>query len=424
MPDAVLAALRAASHEASGRSNHTDGVWLADDEPILPGVRPRYMAAPGSTAEAAAVLRAAAAHDLAVVVGGGLTKQDWAAPPRRCDLLLSTRRLTGVVEHAAGDLIAVVRAGTRLTELAELLAPAGQQLALDAPLSGATVGGTVAVSTSGPRRMLYGTVRDLLIGVTVVRPDGAVAHAGGKVVKNVAGYDLGKLITGSYGTLGLVTEAAFRLHPCPAASAYVSRRAADPADAARLVAGVLAGQVVPSALEIDAPAEGGLAVVVLLEGTANGVAGRAVRTTRLLGGDAAISDAPPGWWSAYPWGPGDVGMKLTAALSGVPALLTAALTARRQHGVPLALRGSAGTGVLYAGLPGTTRAETVAVVVDALRAAAGAAGGHAVVLTAPAAVRERVDLWGPVEGLELMRRVKRQFDPDARFAPGRFVGGI
>ncbi|MEV1286894.1 FAD-binding oxidoreductase [Micromonospora sp. NPDC049679] len=424
MPDAALAALRGASHEASSRTNHTDGVWLADDEPVLPGIRPRYVAAPGSTAEAAAVLRAAAAHDLAVVVCGGMTKQDWAAPPRRCDLVLSTRRLIGVVEHVAGDLIAVVRAGTLVTELRQLLAPAGQQLALDAPLPGATVGGTVAVSTSGPRRMLYGTVRDLLIGVTVVRPDGVVAHAGGKVVKNVAGYDLGKLITGSYGTLGLVTECAFRLHPSPAASAYVSRRVADPAAAGRLVADVLGAQVVPSALEVDAPPEGGFEVVVLLEGTAEGVAGRAVRTIRLLGGDAAISDAAPGWWSAYPWGSGDVGLKLTAALSGVPALLGAALAARERHGVPLRLRGSAGTGVLYVGLPGTAAPQTVAGVVDALRAAARDVSGHAVVLTAPAAVREHVDLWGPVEGLELMRRIKQQFDPDARFAPGRFVGGI
>jgi FAD/FMN-containing dehydrogenase len=162
------------------------------------------------------------------------------------------------VEHAAGDLIVVVRAGTPLADLSTKLAAACQQLALDAPLPGATVGGTVAVNTSGPRRMAYGTVRDLLIGVTIVRPDGVLARAGGKVVKNVAGYDLGKLVTGSYGTLGLITECAFRLHPVPEAGVVLRRPVDGPAGLRTLVSAVLGAQVVPAALELDAPAGGGL----------------------------------------------------------------------------------------------------------------------------------------------------------------------
>jgi glycolate oxidase FAD binding subunit len=401
-----------------------DGLVPATDDDAIDGVPARYVATPASTGEAAAIVKAAAGNDFAVVARGAGTKQAWATPPRRLDLIIDTRRLAGVVEHAAGDLITIVRAGTPLSELAEKLAPAGQQLALDAPLPGSTVGGTVAVSTSGPRRMLYGTVRDLLIGVTVVRPDGVVARAGGKVVKNVAGYDLGKLVTGSYGTLGLVTECVFRLHPLPTATAYVSRRVDSVGEAGRLVAAVLGAQVVPSALEVDAAPDGGIEVTVGLEGVPEGVTRRVAAVRALLGGDPAVSDTPPPRWSAYPWGPGDVGLKLTAALSGVPALLAAGRAARERHGVPLALRGSAGTGVLYAGLPGTTGPDTVARVLADLRAAAGAASGHAVVLTAPAAVRDRVDPWGPVDGLHLMRRVKEQFDPDGRFAPGRFVGGI
>ncbi|MGS2614910.1 FAD-binding oxidoreductase [Micromonospora sp. LZ34] len=420
MPDDVLAALRAA---AGGR----DAVRPAGPADAVAGVPPRHVAAPGSTEEVAALLRAAAARDLAVVAEGGRTKQDWANPPRRLDLLVSTRRLSGVVEHAAGDLIVVVRAGTPLTELRAKLAPAGQQLALDAPLppggGAATVGGVVATNTSGPRRMRYGTVRDLLIGVTMVRPDGVVARAGGKVVKNVAGYDLGKLLTGSYGTLGLITECAFRLHPVPAARAWLRRRAADDAEAGRLAAAVLTAQVVPSALEVDATPDGALEVAVLLEGTPEGVAERVATTRRLLDGGTATDDPPP-WWSAYPWRTGDVGLKLTAALSGVPRLLAAARDAHRRHRLPLAVRGSVGTGVLYGGVTGAAPPEAVARVVADLRAATAAVGGHAVVLTAPAAVRERVDLWGPVDGLELMHRVKAQFDPDGRLAPGRFVGGI
>src|SRR6266704_2585893 len=200
---------------AGGRDHVRD----AGPMDAIAGVPARYVAEPASTQEAAAVLRAAAAQDLAVVVRGAGTRQDWAVPPRRLDLILETRRLTGVVEHAAGDLIVVVRAGTPMAELQDKLAPAGQQLALDA---GGTVGGTVAANASGPRRMLYGTARDLLIGITVVRADGIVAKAGGKVVKNVAGYDLSRLFTGSFGTLGLIVEAVFRLHPLPASAAYVT----------------------------------------------------------------------------------------------------------------------------------------------------------------------------------------------------------
>jgi glycolate oxidase FAD binding subunit len=173
-------------------------------------------------------------------------------------------------------------------------------------------------------------------------------------------------------------------------------------------------------VEVDAPVEGGIEVAVLIEGTPLGVAARVATTRELLGWDVALGGevAVPSWWGRYPWAAGDVGIKVTGALSRIPALLTAARRVR------VAVRGSAGVGVLYAGLPGATDPNAVAHIVDELRGAAHGAGGHAVVLTAPDAVRQRIDLWGQVDGLDLMRRVKHQFDPDARLAPGRFVGGI
>ncbi|WP_432988101.1 FAD-binding oxidoreductase [Dactylosporangium sp. CA-233914] len=391
----------------------------------IAGVAAAMVARPDSTAQVAGVVRDAARDGLALVARGAGTRQDWALPPQRLDVILEMGGVCGVVEHAAGDLVAIVRAGTPLREVQEALRPAGQQLALDEPIPGATVGGTVAVNASGPRRMLYGTVRDLLIGVTVVRADGVVARAGGKVVKNVAGYDLGKLVAGSYGTLGVITECAFRLHPLPAAARYVRARTESPDDAGRAVAAVLAAQVVPSALEVDLTAGGGAPeVTALVEGVPAGVERRAADLEKLLGDGAGQCADPPEGWGTYPWSPGDVGIKLTCALSRVPYLLTAAGVTAQLHDAPLRVRGSAGTGVLYAGLPAATDPGVVAGVISDLRAATRAGAGHCVVLTAPPAVRTRVDVWGHVDGLDLMRRVKEQFDPAGTLAPGRFVGGI
>lgn len=399
----------------------SDSARPAQAADAIAGAGARFVATPGSTQEAAAVLKVAASHGAAVVVRGAGTKQDWAAPPRGVDLVLDTTGMTGVVEHVAGDLVVVVRAGTPVAELQATLSTQGQQLALDTSWEGATVGGTVAVNTSGPRRMAHGTIRDLLIGVTIVRPDGVIARAGGKVVKNVAGYDLGKLFTGSYGTLGLIAECVFRLHPLPAASAYVQRMEADPAAAGRCVSKILDSQWVPAGVELDAAPGRELEVAVRLEGVPEALGDRTAAAAAHLGGQVRPE---PAWWSRLPWRPGDVGIKLTSGLSRVPTLVERSLSSRDALSVPLAVRGSAGTGVLYAGFPGDIAPGVAATLVARLREATHECGGHAVVLTAPPAIRDRVDLWGPVPGLDLMRRVKRQFDPDGRFAPGRFVGGI
>ncbi|HEX5301045.1 MAG TPA: FAD-binding oxidoreductase, partial [Streptosporangiaceae bacterium] len=172
------------------------------------GVVPAYVASPASTQEAADLLGAAAAAGLAVVPRGAGTGFGWGAPPSRCDLVVDLRAMDQVIEHGAGDLVVRVQAGMTIGQLASALASAGQELALDVPAE-ATVGGVVATGTTGPRRLRYGSPRDLLIGLTVVRADGVIARSGGKVVKNVAGYDIGKLFAGSHGTLGLITEATF-----------------------------------------------------------------------------------------------------------------------------------------------------------------------------------------------------------------------
>jgi glycolate oxidase FAD binding subunit len=415
-PTGVLDALRRAT------GGHAEP---AGDGDAVDGVPARWVATPGSTEEAAAVLRTAAAEGLAVVARGAGTKLDWGAPPRRLDLVVDTRRLDRVVEHAAGDLVVIAQAGVPLAALAERLAGDRQRLAVDEVVPGTTIGGMLATGVSGPRRLQAGAVRDLVLGVTLVRADGVVAKAGGKVVKNVAGYDVAKLVTGAYGTLGLVTEAAFRLHPVPPAAGYVSVRLPDAATAYEAVQRVLHGQFVPAAIELDRPEPGGLVeVAVLVEGTEAGVAARIAQAAEALGPGAAETEQPD-WWGALPGLPDRdrVLIKATAELTGLGRLLDGIDRAAAAAGTTAAVRGSAGVGVFHAGLPGADPAA-VAAFVKALRDAAPAWQGSVVVLVAPPPVRSDVDSWGPVPALDLMRRVKERFDPDALLAPGRFVGGI
>ncbi len=254
------------------------------------GVSPGVVARPADVEQVAEVLRATDAHGLTVVVRGRGTKLSWGCPPSSADVLLDLGALDRVLDHAAGDLIVAAQAGARLRDVQEAVSGAGQCLALDETVPGSSIGGLLATNTSGPHRVATGTARDLLIGVTVVRADGVVAKAGGRVVKNVAGYDLGKLVIGSLGTLAVVVDATFRLHPLPAARRWVGVPVSDPAEAQRAVLSVLHAQVVPAAVEVTW-ADGSGSVDVLLEGRDEGVAARAA-TTRGLLGPAATETSP------------------------------------------------------------------------------------------------------------------------------------
>ncbi len=418
--DAARAALAAVCPEV------VDGT----DADAVDGVPAALVARAGSTAQVGELLRAAAAHDLVVVPRGRGTKTTWGRPPDQVDLVVDLSPMGAVLDHAAGDLIVEVQAGALLADVQATVQSAGQRLALDEPVPGASIGGTLATNTSGPGRVAVGTARDLLIGCTVVRADGTVTKAGGRVVKNVAGYDLGKLVIGSFGTLGIVTEAVFRLHPVPAARGWVTVGVDSPAQAQAAVQRVLHDQLVPAAVEVDWPGQGGGgAVQVLLEGTEGGVAERAAALVGVLGQGAEHAAEPPAGWGRLPWHdePGDdraTALKLTFALSALETVLAAADTAATTAGARLALRGSAGAGVLHAALPAGTDVGAVASVVDALRPVCTAAGGALVVLDGSPEVKAGVDTWGPIPALDLMRRVKDRFDPDRRLAPGRFVGGI
>jgi glycolate oxidase FAD binding subunit len=409
-------------------------VRQAGPEDAVAGVPPSFVAAPASLDEASAVMRAAAAAGFAVLPRGTGSKLAWGAAPRRCDLIIETRLLNSVLEHAAGDLVVRVQAGTGIAQLAATLAAAGQRLALDPPAldGGGTIGGLLATGAAGPLRLRYGSPRDLLIGITVVRADGVVTRSGGKVVKNVAGYDLGKLYTGSYGTLGLITEAAFRLHPRPAAAAFITLDCAGPAAAQALLTTAVDSPLGPAAAELDRPDRGApLRAGILLEGDQDGVAERAERMRGLLGDRAEISAQPPPWWGRGAAARADGTVVRIAFWAGeLASVLTATDAAAVAAGLDPAVGGSAAAGVLYVATAADDSPAAVARFVTTLRAALSVSPGRqparasAVVLHAPAEVRAAVDVWGPVPSAGLMRSVKDQFDPEHRMAPGRFAGGI
>jgi len=414
MGDVILESLCAATEDHAVAATEADAV---DRMPA------RWVALPDSAEQTSAVMRVAADHDLAVVVRGSGTKLTWGARPERVDLILDTTRMDTVVEHAAGDLIVVVGAGRRLDDLQADLAGSGQWLAVDPPRRG-TVGGLIATAATGPTRLLHGPVRDLLIGVTVVRADGVVAHAGGKVVKNVAGYDVGKLLTGSLGTLAVTTQAAFRLHPLPEAHRWVSVPVTHPDGIQALVQQVVHSQLVPTAVELDRPTASGATLCLLLEGIPPGVESRTAQALDLLGDGATARDHAPDWWGAEPLVGGEVLLKVTHEIAGLAHLLTAMDHACAATGLTAHLRGSVAVGAVTVGLAGAGDAHALARCVESLRMRAPSFGGTVVVLEAPGDGKADLDVWGPVGGLELMHAVKRQFDPGRRLAPGRFVGGI
>ncbi len=338
------------------------------------GIVPAFVVSPGSTDEAAAVLRVAAEHGLAVVVRGAGSRLGWGAPPSRCDLLIDMSRMSSVVEHSAGDLVARLQAGARMGDVAAALGRDGQELALDVP-DEATVGGVVASGLAGPRRLRYGTPRDLLIGITIVRADGTVAKSGGKVVKNVAGYDLGKLLAGSAGTLALITEATFRLHPLPAARAYVTAEYVSARIACDAVAAAANSPLIASAVELSRPEPGGpIRLGVLLEGSEEGVAARAMRMAGLLG-PAETSPEPPPWWRDAPDAEGGTLIRVSCWVSALPRVLAAVDAAARDAGVSPVVNGSAGAGVLSLKVDPTFRGPSSGGSSRALRGGGAPASG-------------------------------------------------
>ena len=372
---------------------------------------PAQVTEPSDTEELSRALAGAAHESSTVAVRGGGTAQDWGPCPRALDLLVDTGKLSWI-DHDPGDLVVEAGAGTPVADLYAHLAEKGQRLSYDPVRTGGTIGGAVATGVSGPRRLLHGALRDLVIGMTVVRPDGVVARSGGRVVKNVAGYDLAKLHTGGYGTLGAIASVAFRLQPEPPALRLVEAEYGSGAEAGRALASVRESTIVPSAVEVSAGPGSALTLQVVVEGTHDGLRPRTDQAVQALGPHARVRDELPSEWGHRP----SEGPLAWLSLPPAESVEAAARLGRRVR-----VGGCAPRGALHLSWPQGTPLEEVASVLEEARAQPEWTVQLVRTGSDPATA---VDRWGEIPGLPLMRAVKDAFDPDHRFAPGRGTGGI
>jgi glycolate oxidase FAD binding subunit len=373
--------------------------------------------APATREELAQALKGAAAAGQPVRFSGGATKDGWGAAGAEDALELPTAGLDRILEHNAGDLTAVLEAGVPLARAQEAFAEEGQMLALDPPdPGGATLGGVVATADSGPLRGRYGGVRDLVVGMRVALSDGTLAKSGGKVIKNVAGYDLAKLFAGSLGTLGAIVELSVRLHPLQPASATAIGRAGDPDELGRALVTVSRAPLEHSGFDVRW-AEGAGALLIRFAGAAPHP--QAELTERLLreaGLDTEIADEDEQLWTEQRErqrvaDPEEAVLRVSALPTRLPDVIRASADAGGS------LVGRAVLGLSWLRLP-----EPSADQIESLRRIVSPS--PCVVLDRPQSLE--VDPWGHVDPavLALMRRVKEHFDPAGVCSPGVFAGGL
>ena len=397
------------------------------------GVQPSAVFEPGTLAEAAEAVGSATRGGRRLLFVGGATELELGAAPEALDAVVRTARLQRILDYAPSDQVVRAEAGVTLDALQEALSRNGQRLALDPPLPArATLGGIVAANAFGPRRARFGSVRDLIIGITIVRADGVVARGGGKVVKNVAGFDLPKLLVGSLGTLGLIADVTFRLHPLPEASVTLLVPDRKASEVWALVGKMREAQLEPvSAVALWRP--GGLfEFAVRFEGFEAGVAEQSARLRALVAAELHCAcDELPAPAAVSLWERHDQ-LRFGPPISVKIAALPGQLEAVASEAVAVLVGGLEKPGFAWYATLGLGFAsgeaadpDKAASAVAAARGALERLGGSLVLHAAPRAVRERVPVWGkaPV-ALALMKSVKQRLDPGRCLAPGRFVGGI
>ena len=419
------------------------------------GLAPREVVLPESVEEVSRIMASASSEGRSVLPLGGGVLAGLGNLPRELDMVLSTSNLAGVIYHEPADLVASVQAGTTMAELRSVLAKGRQTLPLDAPFPDqATIGGIIAAGFSGPSRLSFGEPRDWLIGIKVVGADGRVSKAGGRVVKNVTGYDLCKLYSGSLGTLGIIVEANFKLAPTPDDRATIVGSFGGPGDAFGVARSLLSLSYHPQALHLidsslsgflanEALPVGKVALLVRHSGRRSAVKRKTDDTIRTLqGSHGGCEVAPPGadetlWqdlidldWSK------DAGPNMVLRASMLPSQVEGFWEAFHDGIHPALRQGiSADVGMGIVKLHYWADADTGQgpegphnVMLETLRGArerARGLGATIMVQRCPPPVKEHIDIWGEgIEGLEVMRRIKEQMDPGHILNPGRFVGRL
>lgn len=398
---------------------------------------PSSIVYPSIAEELKSVITRAYNNGWGVLPCGSGTKLGWGGVSKGVDLVVSTERLNRVVEHAVGDLTVTVEAGVKFADLQEILLKTGQFLPLEpAYPQEATIGGIVATADSGSWRQRYGGVRDMLLGISFVRSDGQIAKAGGRVVKNVAGYDLMKLFTGSYGTLGILTEVTLRVYPVQEAAATVVLTGEKDAIASATKT-LLASALTPTAVDLlstklvtQLGLGQGIGLMVRFQSVTDSVkeqSSRLLEVGQQLGLQGTLyTDANEAnlWqslqeqiWRA-PHQPA-----ITCKIGVLP---TAAVTTLTQLDT---LTSSTGLGFIHAGSGlGRLRLDSAAVTPETIlemRRHCQAQSGFLTLLEAPISLKQQLDVWGcNGSALNIMSQIKQQFDPKNLLSPYRFVGGI
>jgi glycolate oxidase FAD binding subunit len=401
---------------------------------IVDGMQPALVCFPSTAEQIAAALRVSVEAEAAVIPWGGGTAMSIGNRPRALDVVMATSRFNGVIEHDHANLTATVQSGTTLTALQEILARQRQFLPFDPPHPArATVGGIVAANLNGPRRSCYGSVRDLVIGMKVALASGEMIKAGGKVVKNVAGYDMCKLFVGSLGTLGILTEVTLRMAPIPETSATVIAAGALP-KVLQFVDELSRSPLLPAAVALMNSGALGVGqndwrAAVRCEGFAETVTRHLADSQALaqhvgLGAEILRDSADSQLWDRvrdFPLQTGRAIYRVTVPRASVAASVRAIHDWNGSEFQPAILSDPL-TGALW--VADAERQTSPQRFADLL-SLAQRCGGHVIIFAAPADAKKNIDVWGPAPPtLVLMRKIKNQFDPKAVLNPGRFVGGL
>ncbi|BCJ86824.1 FAD-binding oxidoreductase [Effusibacillus dendaii] len=395
---------------------------------------------PDSEEAVSAVLKYANERRIAVIPSGNGQQLQMGEAPRAAVILLSSKRLTGIVDYSVGDLTVTVKAGTPYSELQAHLMEHGQFVPI-LPVTSAesTVGGLVATAAAGPERVLYGSWRDNVIGLRLAYPNGQIIRSGGKVMKNVAGYDMNKLFVGSNGTLAFITEVTFKLRPFPKHRELVKVKSADLQKLVDLAAQVLASELVPSALELVTDQEGGSAAYHLAIGSDDVKSAAAYQTERIkqmadaMGiGQQVLTETNEqvgAYWEAYrtEWKRSEANALLIRAGFPIPRmndLLPAFEQEAEKNRVSLSYAVSIGVGTLRVRLRSDDR-QALKQTALSLRNLAEANGGYLVIEDGEYGLKSEIGVWGTdPSAISYMRGIKNTVDPEGILSPGRFVGGI